>query len=521
MRYKIFQIALALFALTALLINPTANAGAPSAKELRAKVRAYRVAHETQIMQEFITLLAIPNVASDTENIRKNAEHIVALLQRRGIKTQLLQAENSPPVVYGELLTPGAQRTLVVYVHYDGQPVDLAQWRTSPWSPALYDLPIEAGGKEIALDALPQKIDPEWRLYARSTSDDKAPIIALLAALDALRAANLAPSINLKFFFEGEEEAGSDHLREVLEKHKDLLQADAWLLCDGPVHQTRRPLVYFGARGVCGAELTVYGPLRPLHSGHYGNWAPNPALMLARLLGTMRDEDGKILLEGFYDDVRAVTPAEQQALQKAPEVDSQLRRDLALHQTEANNALLVERLMLPALNVRGLQAGGVGNKATNAISAEAIASIDFRLVPEQTPAKVRARLEQHLQQHGYHIVYETPEANTRSQYAKLVKLSWEQGYPPARTAMDLPVSRALVQVLEETAEAPLVQLPTVGGSIPMYLFMETLNAPVIVLPIANHDNNQHAANENIRLQNLWDGIELYAGVIARLGKVWK
>ena len=142
-------------------------------------------------------------------------------------------------------------------------------------------------------------------------------------------------------------------------------------------------------------------------------------------------------------------------------------------------------------------------------------------MPEQTPAKVRARLEQHLQQHGYHIVYETPEANTRSQYAKLVKLSWEQGYPPARTAMDLPVSRALVQVLEETAEAPLVQLPTVGGSIPMYLFMETLNAPVIVLPIANHDNNQHAANENIRLQNLWDGIELYAGVIARLGKVWK
>lgn len=492
-----------------------------SANDLRAKVRGYRAANEKRILQEFATLLAIPNVAADTENIRKNAEHIVALMQRRGIQTQLLQVGNAPPVVYGELLTPGAKRTLMIYVHYDGQPVDPGQWRTSPWQPALYDRPLEAGGKELALNALPEKIDPEWRLYARSASDDKAPIIALLTALEALRELQLAPSLNLKFFFEGEEEAGSDHLREILEQHKKLLQSDAWLLCDGPVHQTRRPLVYFGARGVSGAELTVYGPLRPLHSGHYGNWAPNPALLLARLLSSMRDEDGKILIEGFYDDVRAATNAEKEALQKAPEVDAALRNEFALQATEANNALLVERLMLPALNVRGVQAGGVGNKAANAIPSEAKASIDFRLVPEQTPANVRARLERHLQQQGYHVVYETPDANTRMQHQRLVKLAWEEGYPSARTAMDLPVSRALVQVLEETATSPLVQLPTVGGSIPMYLFIEALNTPVIVLPIANHDNNQHAANENIRLQNLWEGIELYAGVMARLGQVWK
>lgn len=518
------KIVFAAFALTAIFIATPTNASTPSVKELREKVRAYRVAHEAQIMQEFITLLALPNVAADTENIRKNAEHIVALLQRRGIATQLLQVENAPPVVYGEWLTPGAQRTLVIYVHYDGQPVDPQQWRTAPWQPALFDKPLEQGGQEISLSPMPAKFAPEARLYARSASDDKAPIIALLAAIDAMRALKLKPSLNLKFFFEGEEEAGSDHLREILEKYETQLQADAWLLCDGPVHQTRRPLVYFGARGVSGvsgAELTVYGPLRPLHSGHYGNWAPNPAIMLAHLLASMRDEHGKILIEGFYDDVRAITPAEQQALQNAPAVDAQLRRELALLQTEADNALLLERIMLPALNLRGVQAGGVGSKATNAIPAEATASLDFRLVPEQTPDKVRARLEQHLRRQGYHIVYETPDANTRAQHARIVKLAWEQGYPPARTDMALPISRALVQVLEEVAEQPLVQLPTVGGSIPMYLFMETLRAPVIVLPIANHDNNQHAANENIRLQNLWDGIELYAGVMARLGQVWK
>src|SRR5207302_1123601 len=165
---------------------------------------------------------------------------------------------------------------VVFYAHYDGQPVDPAQWKTPPWRPALFD----PSGKELSL-AGEEPLPDEARLYGRSTSDDKGAIVAMLAALDALRAAGAAPSIDLKFHFEGEEEAGSPHLAASLERNRGLLAADGWIFCDGPVHQSRRMQVVYGARGILPFELTVYGAARPPHDGHYGNWAPNPAALLA------------------------------------------------------------------------------------------------------------------------------------------------------------------------------------------------------------------------------------------------
>jgi acetylornithine deacetylase/succinyl-diaminopimelate desuccinylase-like protein len=222
-----------------------------------AAVRAYVSAHEHDILREYVELLSIPNVASDSTNIRKNAEHIAAMLNQRGVEARLLEG-GGPPVVYGELPAPGAQHTLIIYAHYDGQPVDASQWTSPPWSPVLRD----STGREVAAKAAPAEIPGEWRLYARSAGDDKAPIQAVVAALDALRAARARPTINLKFFFEGEEEAGSPHLSEAAQKYAELLRADAWLFCDGPVNQTRRMQVYFGARGVMGLEITLYGAAR-------------------------------------------------------------------------------------------------------------------------------------------------------------------------------------------------------------------------------------------------------------------
>ena len=212
---------------------------------------------------------------------------------------------------------------------------------------------------------------------------------------------------------------------------------------------------------------------------------------------------------------RPPTATEQAALAEVPDVDQELRDELALGATEPGR--LVERLLLPALNLRGLASGQVGEKAANAIPTEATASIDFRLVPDQTPEKVRARVEAHLTQQGWHIVHELPDLATRRQHPRLVELEWEAGYPPSRTSMELPVSRAVARVVEESIGAPVVRLPTLGGSLPMYLFEKVLGVPVVGLPIANHDNSQHAANENLRLQNLWDGIEVYAGLLAGLG----
>ncbi len=439
----------------------------------------------------------------------------------RGIAARILESpEGGSPVVYGELPSPGATKTVVFYAHYDGQPVDPSQWTSPPWSPVLLDKPLESGGRPVPAPTTLGAMQGEWRLYGRSSSDDKAPIVAMLTAIDALKAAGVQPSVNLKLFFEGEEEAGSGHLEPMLVRNANLLRADAWLFGDGPVHQSRRQQVVFGVRGVTGAEITLYGPSHALHSGHYGNWAPNPVTMLANLIASMRNDDGRILISHFYDDVVPVSPAERRALASIPPVDSALRAETQLGATEASDAALVERIMLPALNLRGIHGGAVGATASNAIPTEATASIDFRLVPRQTPEHVRRLVETHIRERGYTIVQHTPTADERMHHPRIAKVTWEAGYPPTRVPMDAPLSQAVLRATQEAVGGPVVALPTLGGSLPMYTFEKVLHAPVIALPIVNHDNNQHAANENVRLQNLFDGIDVYAGVLARLGTYW-
>src|SRR5262249_50208844 len=389
--------------------------------------------------------------------------------------------------------------------------------QSNPWAPVLRRGSLSAEGAAMDPFSVPDQIDPEWRIYARSASDDKAPIICFMTALDALRAAHIPLSVNLKFFFEGEEEAGSPHLQAFLNKYANLLHTDAWILCDGPVHQSHRMQVYFGARGTTDLEMTVYGPNRGLHSGHYGNWAPNPIILLTHLIDSMRDANGRILIPGFYDDVRPLTAGERRALSQVPNSDEALKKELGLASTEGGPTTLAEAILKPALNLRGIQGGYIGKQAANVISSEASASIDFRLVPDQTLERLRRLVEAHISKQGFFIVRDVPDMNTRLSHPRIIKLSWGSGYPAARTPMDLPASRSVVAVIEQTLGRPIVQRPGLGGSIPMYLFQGPGHTPVIGVPIANYDNNQHSANENIRLQNLWDGIEIFAGLFADLG----
>ena len=494
---------------------------AASGASVRAATRQYRESHEAEIAREFVELLAIPDVASDTANIGRNATAVMAMLRRRGVTTRTLDGAGGPPAVYGELRSPNATRTVVFYAHYDGQPVDPSQWTGAPFTPVLRDGSLAAGANVIPMPAAGERMRGDSRIYARSASDDKAAIIAMMSALDALRAGGIAPSVNLKFFFEGEEEAGSSHLRRVLQANTELLRADAWVFCDGPVHQSGRQQVVFGARGVMGLELTTYGPLRPLHSGHYGNWAPNPAVLMATLIASMRDDDGRITIAHFADDVRPISAAERAALGALPMSDTTLRKTLEMGATEANNAPLAERIMLPALNVRGIKVGGVRELAANAIPTEASASIDFRLVPDQKPERVRELVETHLRSRGYYIVRDTPDSATRMAHPKIVRSEWEGGYAATRAPMDIPFSRALLAAASAGATNPPLAVPMLGGSLPTSTFEQVLGVRLVVLPIANYDNNQHAANENIRMQNLWDGIELFAAVMARVGHEWK
>ncbi|MFN2476889.1 MAG: M20/M25/M40 family metallo-hydrolase [Chthoniobacterales bacterium] len=474
------------------------------------QARTWRTAHEREILSEFSDFVAIPNLATDAPNIARNAEAVRALCEKRGLLVQLLTLEGAPPIVVADLPAPGAKQTIAFYAHYDGQPVDPTRWTGEPWKPVMRD----TQGHDVEWRNT-KAIDPEWRLYARSAGDDKAPIVAMLAALDALREAKVTPSVNVRFVFEGEEEAGSPHLGAYLEKYPDLLRPSAWILCDGPVHQSRRMELFFGARGIADLELTVYGPSKGLHDGHYGNWVANPAVALAHLIASMRDESGRILIDGFYEHVRPSTAAERDALAKVPNIEADLQREFQIGGVEGGGKPLNELLMLPALNVRGLEAGHVGAQASNTIATEARASIDFRLVPDLTPGSIKPLVEKHLQTQGYEIVREKPNAATRMAHPKLVRVEWGSGYPPARTALDLPLSREVAGIMAATGHDPVL-LPTSGGSIPMYLFQQPNNTPVIGLPIANHDDNQHAADENMRLQNLWDGIEVYAALFSTL-----
>jgi acetylornithine deacetylase/succinyl-diaminopimelate desuccinylase-like protein len=487
---------------------------------VRAAVRAYQQVHDAEVLRELTDFLAIPNLASDSVNIRRNARHIVQMLERRGARAQLLETPGAPPAVYGELSTPGATRTVMFYAHYDGQPVDMSQWSTAPWSPTLRTRAIDDGGEIIPFPTRPGSVEGEWRIYARSASDDKSPIVAFLSALDALRAGGIRPSVNLKFYFEGEEEAGSDHLRDALTRHRALLGADVWIFGDGPVHQSRKQQVSFGVRGVMGVELTVFGPARALHSGHYGNWAPNPLVLMSSLITSMRDRDGRILIERFYDDVQPPSSTERAAIAAAPAADSALRAELLLAATEANNARLMERIMLPALNVRGISGGGVRRLAANAVPTTANASIDFRLVPRQTPSRVRELVEDHVRKQGFIVLHRDPTPEERLSHTRIIRMDWEEGYPASRSDMSSAVSRAVIRATEMGAGGRVIVVPTSGGSLPLYHFTEVLGAPLVTVPMVNHDNNQHAANENLRLQNLFDGMQVYAAIIAHLGRLW-
>ncbi len=477
------------------------------------KVRAWREAHESAILDEFRSLLSIPNTAGDDAALRANAAALEAMLKRRGITAELFESAGSPPAVFGWWPARDASATIILYAHYDGQPVVARDWSGDPWTAALRRAPDPLRPfAEAPWPAAGVRPDPEARLRARGASDDKGTIIAMMAAVDAIRAAGLERSVNVKFFFEGEEEAGSPHLGEMLRRHGKRLKADGLFLCDGPVHQARRPLLLFGARGMAEVEMTALGPSRPLHSGHYGNWAPNPAALLAGALARLRDTDGRVLVPGFYDDVRAPSAAEREAVARAPRIDDELRAAFGIAAAEGGAARLEDRILLPAMNVRGLRSGGVGAEAQNAIPTEASASVDFRLVPDQDPARVRALVEAALRGMGFSLVgAETDDAVARRSPRPL-RLRWGPGYPAGRAPMDGRFARAAIRALRAAAGDALVTLPTSGGSIPVSVFQRALGCPVALLPIANHDNNQHGADENLRLRNLWDGVQLHAAL---------
>ena len=471
-----------------------------------------------KVVSEFAELLAIPNVADQLPDILRNARHISGMMERRGLSPVLLEREGGggPPAIYGEWRVPGATRTYVLYAHYDGQPVTPSDWTvTQPFRPVLRSARADRTSASLPLEAACSGPAADKRIYARSASDDKLGVMAILAAVDRFRAANARPAFNLKIFLEGEEEAGSPNLKSILRRHSGRLASDGWIIFDGPAHSSGPPQVVLGVRGQVGLDLTIYGPARPLHSGHYGNWAPNPALALSQLLASMVDSSGRVLVRDFYRGAAPLSAIERKLIARLPDTEPNLRNELALGRTDGKGRSIYELMLLPSLNINGIRAADVGQAGRNVIPSEASASIDLRLPLGIDHGEQVRRLSAHIERQGYRLFDRVPTMDERRRYPRVARLVAKPGYNAERTAVDHPLALAVERAVGTTAEMHV--LPTLGGSLPLYLFREVLGAPTVAVSVANSDNNQHAEDENLRLANLWRAIDA-ATAILKMGE---
>ncbi|PCI64476.1 MAG: peptidase M20 [Kordiimonadales bacterium] len=474
---------------------------------------------QLEILSDFRDFLALPNVATSNEDMLVNAHWITSYIGKRGFTSQIVSAGGAPYVL-AEKKTQGATKTIVIYAHFDGQPVAPENWASPPFEPILRTASIEEGGEPLPWPTAETMLDPNWRIFARSAGDDKAPVIALMAAIDSLEAAGKALSVNIKLILDGEEEAGSPSLDGILHAHAAWLKADLMLFCDGPMHQSRKRQLVFGVRGSMTLELTTYGPLRPLHSGHYGNWAPNPTDRLMKLLVSLKDDNGRITVPGYHDQIPPITETELQAVAALPDISTSLAHELALGATEGGGLRLEALMMEPAIVIKGFDGGGVGDKARNIIMPSATASLNLRLASGQTPAHVEKTLTTFFRNSGFHTTKDDPTPDLLRAHAKVLKTHWVTGgYGAFRSSLDSEPARKLTSILNELNGEKTLLMPTLGGSLPIYLFKQALpDMPIIILPIANHDNNQHGRNENLRLKNLWDAVEVYAAILAQYGR---
>ena len=478
-------------------------------------IRSYRLKNEAAIYNDFISFLQIPNVATDTVNIRKNADFLVQKMNTIGIsKVQLLEGQDQyvPPVVYGEIQVPGATKTVIFYAHYDGQPVNPATWAKGlhPFKPQL----LNGRFDENASAQSPSfPLNEDWRIYGRGSSDDKGGVMAILNAYTAIKQSGISFPYNIKFFFEGEEEQGSPNMAQILEKNKSLLQSDLWIICDGPVHQSGYKQIVFGARGDAHLTLKVFGPKNPLHSGHYGNWVPNPVMTLVKLLASMKDDKGYVTVKGFYDDVTPLSALEKKSLTNVPNVEQDLRKRIGFIKEDMNGKSLNEAINLPSLNINGIESSNIGTIQANVIPISATAVIDLRLVLGNDWKRQQQKVIDHIVQQGFYVTEKAPTDEERMKYPKIVQVTKGVGNNAQRTSMDWPFAQKIVTAVQQTTKDPVLQIPTLGGSLPVDDLVNVLKAKFLIVPIANADNNQHAENENIRIKNFRDGIDMIASIM--------
>ena len=475
------------------------------------QIRAWRQKHARAIVQELIDFVSVPNNVYIPEQIQANARVLQTMLERRGVRVEQWPMEGGRVAVFGELPGPGAGApTVLIYGHYDGVPVEPEHWHSDPYVPVLRK--VGHDGRLTDWSTIPVPDDGEfgygWRLFGRSVADSKNAIVAILAALDAIAATGRAPGVNVKFLFDGAEEIESPGLSALIASHADRLKADCVISASGETYQDGLPTVEFGVRGILMFELTVYTTAVEMHSGHFGNFAPNAAIRLAELLMLLKGPDGKVAVEGFYDDVVPLSPMEREAIQAIRPLEDVLQNEFGIARPEVDGHLLQELVNMPTLNVRGMRSGFVGEEARNIVPRMAVADFDARLVKGMDPDRTFGRILAHLERHGWTVLDHEPSLLELRMHERVVKAVKRAGFPATRTAMDSPTAQGVLRAMQR-AVRHLVVMPSEGGSLPMHLF----GMEFIGLPTSNSDCNQHTHDENLMLGFLFRGIDQFASLL--------
>lgn len=458
-----------------------------------------------------LEILSIPNDANYPVDIEKNVVWCENEFRKRDFGTTRIDTE-TVPLLLAERRHSGAEKTVLIYLQIDGQPVDSSRWdQPSPYEPTLKRQDAEGNWETLPIQSIPL-YDDEWRIFARAASDAKGPVAMFLTALDAIGNLGIAPNFNIKVIMDFEEELGSPQLPQAVLDNSDLLQADMLIIFDGPRHITNRPTLTFGARGIATIQLTTYGPVAPQHSGHFGNYAPNPALRLSMLLASMKDDGGVVMIPGFYDGIE-ISPEVERILRKVPDNDRTIKERLQIASMDDIGGFYQEAIQYPSLNIRGMQSGWINEEARTIIPAWARAELDVRLVLESDPERLIQLIKEHIEGEGYFVLDRAPNKEERMIHAKIATFTSKISYQSFRTDFNSEVGLWLRSAMKNAFGQDPIMIRMSGGSIPISPFVTTLGIPAVTVPTVNRDNNQHSPNENLRLGNYREGIKTMIAIL--------
>ena len=462
-------------------------------------------------IEKFKAFLSLPNDAAKPDEIIANIAWAKSELEALNFEVKTLET-NSLPLLLANFIVKESRPTLAFYMHLDGQAVDPLKWdQKDPYTPVLKSK-NETGFQTIDWNHLEDENAAEYRIFARSSADDKGPFVMLLTALNYLKKSKKTPAFNLKIILDFEEEQSSPGLPDAVKQYKEQLLADLLLILDGPVHSSGKPTLVFGNRGIATLTLTSYGPLIPQHSGHYGNYITNPALTLAKALASMKDQYGRVLIPGFYNGIE-IDETAKKILQTVPAEEKAIKERTQTKGNDRVGSTYQESIQYPSLNIRGMKSGWVGAEARTIIPATATAELDIRLVVESDPYKLIEGVRVHLIDQGFTVLDHAPTKQERMTYEKLIQMNTKVAYPAFRTDPSAKGGKWLNTILTDYYGEQPVVIRTSGGSVPISPFVTELGVPAIGVPTVNLDNNQHSPNENLRIGNYLIGIESFLAIL--------